>query len=418
MLNKRKIFNDPVHGFINIPFPILYDLIEHPYFQRLRRIQQLGLTNYVYPGANHTRFQHVLGALHLMEQAISTLRSKGQTISEEEAEAVMIAILLHDIGHGPFSHALECSIIPDVSHEMLSLLFMEELNRQFQGRLDLAIQIFTNKYHKKFLYQLVSGQLDMDRMDYLRRDSFFTGVTEGTIGSDRIIKMLTIENDELVVEEKGIYSIEKFLVARRLMYWQVYLHKTVISAENLLVKTLQKVKEITADGVELPATPALQYFLHPKKDIKKMLSTASADEIKELLEHFSDLEDNDIIVSAKFWANSVNRTLSTLSRNLINRKLYKIELQNNPFSKDYISSYAQKALETMDIEPKDEKYFVFTGEISNSTYQTGEDQIKILLKNGKTVDITEASDMFDQRRLSETVVKHYLCYPKSIAHVI
>lgn len=418
MLNKRKIFNDPVHGFINIPFPILYDLIEHPYFQRLRRIQQLGLTNYVYPGANHTRFQHVLGALHLMEQAISTLRSKGQTISEEEAEAVMITILLHDIGHGPFSHALECSIIPDVSHEKLSLLFMEELNRQFQGKLNLAIQIFTNKYHKKFLYQLVSGQLDMDRMDYLRRDSFFTGVTEGTIGSDRIIKMLTIDNDELVVEEKGIYSIEKFLVARRLMYWQVYLHKTVISAENLLVKTLQKVKEITANGIELPATPALQYFLHPKKDIKTMLSNASTEEITELLDHFSNLEDNDMIVSAKFWINSSDKTLSTLSRNLINRKLYKIELQNNTFSQEYIDSYAQKAVETMDINPKDKKYFVFTGEISNSTYQTGEDQIKILLKNGKTVDITEASDMFDQRRLSETVIKHYLCYPKGIAHVI
>lgn len=418
MLNKRKIFNDPVHGFINIPFPILYDLIEHPYFQRLRRIQQLGLTNYVYPGANHTRFQHVLGALHLMDQAISTLRSKGQTISEEEAEAVMIAILLHDIGHGPFSHALECSIIPDVSHEMLSLLFMEELNRQFQGRLNLAIQIFTNKYHKKFLYQLVSGQLDMDRMDYLRRDSFFTGVTEGTIGSDRIIKMLTIDNDELVVEEKGIYSIEKFLVARRLMYWQVYLHKTVISAENLLVKTLQKVKEITANGIELPATPALQYFLHPKKDIRTMLLNASTEETIELLDHFSNLEDNDMIVSAKFWINSSDKTLSTLSRNLINRKLYKIELQNNQFSQEYIDSYAQKAVETMDINPKDKNFFVFTGEISNSTYQTGEDQIKILLKNGKTVDITEASDMFDQRRLSETVIKHYLCYPKGIANTL
>jgi uncharacterized protein len=416
MLNKRKIFNDPVYGFINIPYPILYDLIEHPYFQRLRRIQQLGLTNYVYPGANHTRFQHVLGAMHLMDQAISTLRSKGQYISDEEAEAVMITILLHDIGHGPFSHALENSIIPDVNHETLSLLFMKELNRQFQGQLDLAIRIFTNEYHKKFLYQLVSGQLDMDRMDYLRRDSFFTGVTEGTIGSDRIIKMLTIENDELVVEEKGIYSIEKFLVARRLMYWQVYLHKTVISAENLLVKTLQKVKEITAAGIELPSAPSLQYFLHPKKDIKAMLSNGSQEEITELLEHFSNLEDSDIIVSAKFWVNASDRTLATLSRNLITRKLYKIELQNSPFAKEHIDTYSKKALDTMDISPSDTKYFVFTGEISNSTYQTGEDQIKILLKNGKTVDITEASDMFDQRRLSETVIKYYLCYPKNMAN--
>jgi uncharacterized protein len=415
MLNKRKIFNDPVYGFINIPFPILYDLIEHPYFQRLRRIQQLGLTNYVYPGANHTRFQHALGALHLMEQAISTLRSKGQDITDEEAEAVMIAILLHDIGHGPFSHALEHSIIPDVSHEILSHLFMKELNRQFQGKLDLALEIFTNNYQKKFLYQLVSGQLDMDRLDYLRRDSFFTGVTEGTIGSDRIIKMLTIENDELVVEEKGIYSIEKFLVARRLMYWQVYLHKTVISAENLLVKTLQKVKELSALRIELQATPSLQYFLHPKKNIKSVLSNANAKELTELLDHFSNLEDNDIIVSAKQWVESGNTTLETLSRNLITRKLYKIEIQNTPVSQATIDKYTEMALHTMNIPASDLHYFVFTGEIANNTYQAGEDQIKILLKNGKIADIMEASDMFDQRTLSETITKYYLCYPKFLA---
>jgi HD superfamily phosphohydrolase len=415
MVNKRKIFNDPVYGFINIPFPILYDLIEHPYFQRLRRIQQLGLTNYVYPGANHTRFQHALGALHLMEQAISTLKSKGQNITDEEAEAAMIAILLHDIGHGPFSHALEHSIIPDVSHEILSHLFMKELNRQFQGKLDLALEIFTNNYQKKFLYQLVSGQLDMDRLDYLRRDSFFTGVTEGTIGSDRIIKMLTIENDELVVEEKGIYSIEKFLVARRLMYWQVYLHKTVISAENLLVKTLQKVKELSALRIELQATPSLQYFLHPKKNIKSVLSTANAEELAELLDHFSNLEDNDIIVSAKQWIESGNTTLETLSRNLITRKLYKIEIQNTPVSQATIDKYTEMALHTMNIPANDLHYFVFTGEIANNTYQAGEDQIKILLKNGKIADIMEASDMFDQRTLSETITKYYLCYPKILA---
>jgi HD superfamily phosphohydrolase len=415
MLNKRKIFNDPVHGFINIPFAILYDLIEHPYFQRLRRIQQLGLTNYVYPGANHTRFQHALGALHLMEDAIGVLRSKGQNITEEEAEAVMIAILLHDIGHGPFSHALEKSIVPDVSHELLSKLFMQELNRQFNGRLRLAIQIFENQYHKKFLYQLVSSQLDMDRLDYLRRDSFFTGVVEGTIGSERLIKMLTIANDELVVEEKGIYSIEKFLVARRLMYWQVYLHKTVMSASNLLVKTFQTVKETAASGKELFTTPALRFFLYPELDIKLLVNNTDPDKIKNLLDRFAMLEDNDLMVSAKVWAESGDKTLAMLSKNLVTRKLFKIELQNEPFSDEYIDIQKEKAQDSLGISQSDIHYFVFTGEIANNTYQTYESQIKILLKNGKIVDITEASDMYDQQVLSRTVTKHFLCYPKGVS---
>lgn len=411
-MNKRKIVNDPVYGFINIPYPILYDLMEHPYFQRLRRIQQLGLTHYVYPGANHTRFQHALGALHLMEQAIAVLRSKGHDISEEEAEGVMIAILLHDIGHGPYSHALETSIVPEVSHEKLSLLFMRELNRQFDNRLDLAISIFQNKYPKKFLNQLVSSQLDMDRLDYLRRDSFFTGVTEGTVGSDRIIKMLTIANDELVVEEKGIYSIEKFLVARRLMYWQVYFHKTVISAENLLVNTLRRVKSLYNNGIPVFATPYLDFFLSQKLDISRFINSDDPDERKVLLDNFSLLEDNDIMVSAKVWAEHGDKTLSTLSHNLVNRKLYRIEVQHDEFDQHTISTHQSELIRTLQIAPEDASYFVFTGEIANNAYRTSDDKIKILLKNGSIVDITEASDMLNQNVLAKTVVKHFLCYPK------
>jgi HD superfamily phosphohydrolase len=413
-MNKRKIVNDPVYGFINIPYPILYDLMEHPYFQRLRRIQQLGLTHYVYPGANHTRFQHALGALHLMEQVIAVLQSKGQEITEREAEGVMIAILLHDIGHGPFSHALENSIVPEVSHEKLSLLFMKELNRQFDNKLNLAIEIFQNKYYKKFLNQLVSSQLDMDRLDYLRRDSFFTGVTEGTIGSDRIIKMLTVENDELVVEEKGIYSIEKFLVARRLMYWQVYFHKTVISAENLLVNTLRRVKQLAGQGKPVFSTPYLGFFLDKELDLLKYIDSNNPDEQKLLLDNFSLLEDNDIMVSAKVWAEHPDRTLSILSHNLVTRKLYRIEVQRDMFPQSKVQSICQKVEKELQINPEETDYFVFTGEIANNAYNTSDDRIKILLKTGELVDITEASDMLDQNVLAKTVVKHFLCYPKEV----
>lgn len=413
-MNKRKIVNDPVYGFINIPYTILYDLMEHPYFQRLRRIQQLGLTNYVYPGANHTRFQHALGALHLMEQAIAVLQSKGHVITEEEAEAVMIAILLHDIGHGPFSHALETTIVPEVSHEKLSLLFMNELNRQFDNRLEMAISIFQNSYPKKFLNQLVSSQLDMDRLDYLRRDSFFTGVTEGTIGSDRIIKMLTIANDELVVEEKGIYSIEKFLVARRLMYWQVYFHKTVISAESLLVNTLKRVKQLSSQGVDVFSTPYLGFFLENKLNLLEYINSNEPDECKVLLDNFSLLEDNDIMVSAKVWAEHRDLTLATLSQNLINRKLYRIEVQHEPFTQEKIDIICNTIADKLNISRVDANYFVFTGEIANNAYNTSDDRIKILLKSGDIVDITEASDMLDQNVLAKTVVKHFLCYPKEV----
>jgi hypothetical protein len=413
MVNKRKIVNDPVYGFIDIPYAILYDLLEHPYFQRLRRIQQLGLTNYVYPGANHTRFQHALGALHLMQQAIAVLRSKGQCISDEEAEAAMIAILLHDIGHGPFSHALENSIVPDISHEKMSLLFMLELNRQFNGKLELALEIFQNKYPKRFLYQLVSSQLDVDRLDYLSRDSFFTGVTEGIIGSDRIIKMLTVANDELVVEEKGIYSIEKFLVARRLMYWQVYFHKTVISAENLLVNTLKRVKQLSGRGEQVFSTPYLGFFLKNDLDVLSYINSENIDERKVLLDNFSLLEDNDIMVSAKVWGEHHDRTLAILSRNLVTRKLFKIELQYAPFTEKIIQAHSAFVSTSLGIDREDIGYFVFSGEISINTYKMNNDRIKILLKTGDIVDITEASDMFDKTILSKTDIKHFLCYPKS-----
>jgi len=348
-----------------------------------------------------------------MQQAIAVLRSKEQFISDEEAEAAMIAILLHDIGHGPFSHALENSIVPDISHEKMSLLFMLELNRQFNGRLSLAIEIFQNKYHKKYLNQLVSSQLDVDRLDYLSRDSFFTGVTEGIIGSDRIIKMLTVANDELVVEEKGIYSIEKFLVARRLMYWQVYFHKTVISAENLLVNTLKRVKQLSGRGEQVFSTPYLGFFLKDNLDVIKYISSENIDERKILLDNFSLLEDNDIMVSAKVWAEHNDRTLAMLSRNLVTRKLFKIELQYESFPSAVIQAHSDLVLLSLDIDKEDIGYFVFSGEISINTYKTSDEWIKILLKSGDIVDITEASDMLDKTILTKPVVKHFLCYPKS-----
>ncbi len=411
ILNKRKIVNDPVYGFINIPFPILFDLIEHPYFQRLRRIQQLGLTNMVYPGGNHTRFQHALGAMHLMEQAIAVLRSKGQDITEEEAEAVMIAILLHDIGHGPFSHALESTIVDNTSHEILSLLFMQELNDIFEGKLQLAIDIFQDKYHKHFLFQLVSSQLDMDRLDYLRRDSFFTGVIEGTIGSDRIIKMLDVANDELVVEEKGIYSIEKFLIARRVMYWQVYFHKTVISAENLLLNILHRVKYLARNGESIFATPCFQFFIsNPLPELKPEIISPEIRKI--VLDNYSKLEDNDIFSSAKVWAESNDRVLALLSTNLMSRKLYRVEMQYLPFDIDYMNGISENIRSKLQLSPEDMSYFAFTGSISNHAYSLNDDKIKILKKNRETIDIAEASDMLNVSVLSKQVVKHYFCYLK------
>lgn len=412
-INKRKIINDPVYGFINIQNDLIFDLIEHPYFQRLRRIKQLGLTSFVYPGANHSRFQHSIGALHLHNLAIDILRSKGNVISDEEAEASAIAILLHDIGHGPFSHALEHSIIPDISHEILSELFMQELNAKYDHKLDMAIDIFKNNYPKKFLHQLVSSQLDMDRLDYLRRDSFFTGVTEGAIGSDRIIKMLNVVDDHLVVDVKGIYSIEKFLVARRLMYWQVYLHKTVIAAEWLLIQIFRRARALAEHNQEIFATPSLRYFLYQRINPERLKSDFLYR--NKAISNFSDLDDNDIMVAIKEWMKSDDRVLSQLCYNFINRKLFKIEVQNSNFDPNQIKQLqlsAQKHYELKNLD--DAGFFVFSESISNHAYTNFDDRIQILFKDGKLQDIAEASDMLNISVLSKVVKKYFLCYPKEI----
>jgi HD superfamily phosphohydrolase len=413
--NKWKIINDPVFGFLKIRSNLVFDLVEHPYFQRLRRIKQLGLTNFVYPGATHTRYQHAMGAMHLMHEAIHHLRSKSHEITPEEEEAAAIAILLHDIGHGPFSHALEYSLIHEIGHENMSALLMAFLNQEMKGKLDMAIRIFRDDYPKRFLHQLVSGQLDMDRMDYLRRDSFFTGVTEGAIGSDRLIKMLNVVNDDLVVESKGIYSIEKFLIARRLMYWQVYFHKTVISAEHLLVNILSRARALADSGQALFATPALRFFLynritHDNIDIENMTDPYQ----KDIVDHFSRLDDTDIIASAKVWMDHPDAVLRNLSRRLIDRDLFKIEIQEDPFDKKRIKRYRERVAKKYNIDDKDTTLFVFTQSISNHAYNAWDEQIKILHKDGTLLDVATASDMLGASVLSKVVTKHYLCYPKEI----
>lgn len=404
--NKLKIINDPVYGFIKIPYEIIFDLIEHPRFQRLRRIRQLGMTHFVYPGANHTRFQHAVGAMHLMGQAIDVIRSKGHQITEDEARAVTIAILLHDIGHGPFSHSLENSLILDTSHEAVSLMLMEQLNETFNGKLELAITIFQNRYHKKFLHQLVSSQLDMDRLDYLKRDSFFTGVTEGVIGSDRIIKMLNVRDDQLVVDEKGIYSIEKFLIARRLMYWQVYLHRTVVSSEQLLVNLLKRAQFLTAQGEKLFATPALAYFLDSTPGKFEPANR------KRFLEHFSALDDVDILTSAKVWLNYSDRVLSMLSSGLVNRALFSVELDDQPFESELVNSMREKVAGHLSISIEEAGYLVLSDSVSNYAYSDMDDRISIMDKKGNTLDIADASDMLNISVLSKTVRKYFLCYPR------
>jgi HD superfamily phosphohydrolase len=410
-LNKKKIINDPVYGFITIPSDLVYDLIQHPYVQRLRYIKQLGMTHLVYPGALHTRFHHALGAMHLMGLALETIKSKGQAISYQEEEAVTVAILLHDIGHGPFSHALEHTIVDGVSHEHISTLLMDNLNREFDGKLGLALEIFNNRYHKKFLYQLVSGQLDLDRMDYLNRDSFFTGVSEGVISFDRIIKMLDVADDQLVVEEKGIYSIEKFLIARRLMYWQVYLHKTVIAAEQMLVKILERAKELTGEGRNLFASPCFSYFLK---------NSISRDEFKndpQNIERFTKLDDNDIFTSIKVWVNDEDLILSTLCSHLIGRNLYQVEITNEPPPIEVINDLADKVTDEYEISDDDTSYFVFTDNIKNKAYSVGDGSIKILMKDGSIQDITKASDNSNLESLARTVQKYILCYLKELKNV-
>ena len=411
--NKKKIINDPVFGFINIRSELVFDLIEHPYFQRLRRIKQLGLSCMVYPGANHTRFEHALGAVHLMRSALAILKLKGQEITDDEADAVTIAILLHDIGHGPFSHVLESTIVPEVSHERISLLLMEELNRQFDGKLDLAIRIFTNQHPKHFLHQLVSSQLDMDRLDYLSRDSFFSGVSEGVISSERIIKMLDVKNDELVVEYKGIYSVENFLISRRPMYWQVYLHKTVLSAEYLLINVLLRAREIAMKGVDLFATPVLKAFLLNEIILDDFIYNRQVDG-RPVLDLFANLDDNDIIASIKEWQNHPDFVLSYLSGCIINRRLFKIKISKKPIPEHKIALLKEKIGAQMNVSDQEMPYFLITDTISNSAYnKASSDKINVLFKNNKVSDIANASDI-NLSVFSETIRKYFICYPKEL----
>jgi uncharacterized protein len=402
--NKRKIINDPVFGFINIPNDFLYDIIQHPYFQRMNRIKQLGLTSTVYPGAQHTRLQHSLGAMYLMGEAIAQLRQAGNEISEKEANGVLACILLHDIGHGPFSHALEHSVVSDISHEEISLLMMQKINQEMEGKLDIALQIFTKKYPKKFLHQLVSGQLDMDRMDYLSRDSFFSGVSEGIIGSARIIKMLNIHNDQLVVEAKGIYSIEKFLVARRLMYWQVYLHKTAVAAEKMLMNILKRAKELAGKNADLFASPALNYFLYTEVNKKIFLNNQIA------LDHFAMLDDSDLICAIKVWSTHSDIVLATLCKAFTNRRLFKVEISSEVVNESVRQRYLKQYQEHFGVTTSEAEYFMGDETVSTDTYSPEDDNINILFKDGTIKDIADASDMLNISVLTKKVEKHFFCY--------
>ena len=403
---ERKIINDPVFGFINIPKGLLYDIVRHPLLQRLTRIKQVGLSSVVYPGAQHTRFQHSLGAFYLMSEAITQLTSKGNFIFDSEAEAVQAAILLHDIGHGPFSHVLEDTIVQGVSHEEISLMLMERMNKEMNGQLSLAIQIFKDEYPKRFLHQLVSGQLDMDRLDYLRRDSFYTGVTEGNIGSARIIKMLDVADDRLVIESKGIYSIENFLTARRLMYWQVYLHKTSVAYERMLISTLLRAKELASQGVELFASPALHFFLY--NDINHTEFHNNPD----CLENFIQLDDNDIWTALKVWSNHPDKVLSTLSLGMINRNIFKVENSAEPIGEDRIKELTLQISQQLGITLSEANYFVSTPSIEKNMYDPADDSIDIIYKDGAIKNIAEASDMLNISLLSKKVKKYYLCYQR------
>ena len=399
-----KIINDPVYGFITLNKGILLNIVDHPYFQRLSRIKQLGLTYLVYPGAHHTRFHHAAGAAHLMTQAIQTLKKNGVLINKEEEEAVILAILLHDIGHGPFSHALENSFVKGISHEDISVKFMNSLNQEFDGALDLALQIFQDKYPKRFLHDLVSSQLDMDRLDYLKRDSFFTGVSEGVVSNQRIIKMFHVVNDEIVIKEKGIYSIEKFIVARRLMYWQVYLHKTVLSAEFLLAKIIERARELINNGEKLLVLPSVKYFFE---------NTIYKENISEydFLTAFSKLDDYDVLFSVKVWADSNDQVISKLSQMLINRKLLKVKISHHKFTNDEIEEMKQYHQKKLGFSNLEMNYFVFQNQMTNNAYDPRKDEIKILFNNGTLKDITLASDNLNISALSKPVKKYYLFAP-------
>ena len=402
-----KIINDPVFGFIKIPRGLLYDLVCHPVVQRLTRIRQLGLSSVVYPGAQHTRFQHSLGAFHLMSEAIRELTAKGNFIFDSEAEAVKAAILLHDVGHGPFSHVLEDTLARGIAHEEISLMLMERINREMNGQLSLAIRIFQDQYPKRFLHQLVSGQLDMDRLDYLRRDSFYTGVSEGNIGSARIIKMLDVKDDRLVVEAKGIYSIENFLTARRLMYWQVYLHKTSVAYEQLLVSTLRRAKQLADGGdTRLFASPALHFFLYNDVDATRFRTDPDA------LDNFLLLDDNDIWTALKVWTRHPDKVLSTLSEGMVNRKLFKVEVSAKPFPEERREELLRHISSTLDIPTEDARYFLATPDIESNMYNPADDSIEILYGDGTTRSIADASDMFDIALLSRKAKKYFLCYAR------
>lgn len=405
-INKLKIFNDPIYGFISIPNALIYDLIQHPYFQRLRRISQMGLSYLVYPGANHTRFHHALGCLHIMQKAVDVLRFKGVSISEEEENALYITILLHDIGHGPFSHAMEKSIVEDIHHEAISLLFMNQLNIEFKGELNLAIQVFKGEYHRQFMLQLVSSQLDMDRMDYLKRDSFYSGVAEGNINSERLIQMMNVIDDVLVIEEKGIYSVEKFLMSRRLMYWQVYLHKTSLVAELILMKILKRAKELIEKGEFLSSSKPLLFFLENKITLHSFNS--------ENLNLFSQLDDFDIISALKSWQNHDDFILSSLSKMIINRDLLKIKISNEKPSFEELNHLKLRFVSETNISLTDASYFIFKGKIKNQAYSKEAESIRILKKDKSIADVVEVSDQLNLKSLSKFVTKYYTCFPKQL----
>lgn len=398
--NKLKILNDPIYGFITIPNELLFDLIEHPYFQRLRRISQLGLTYLVYPGAYHTRFHHALGAMHLMGRAVQILRSKGHPIDEAEEQAVYIAILLHDIGHGPFSHALENSIVPGINHESLSLAFMKQLNKEFDGKLSLAIEIFTNRYHKRFLHQLISSQLDMDRLDYLRRDCFYTGVSEGQVNTERLISMLNVHQDQLVVDGKGIYSVEKFIVARRLMYWQVYLHKTVLSAEFLLINILRRAKAVYNEEMTIPSV------------LKKFINESLPDDEARLIAQYAQLDDNDVISAIKEWQHHPDTVLSRLCKAILHRKLLGVKISENPNNDEELRELRQCVAEKYQISEEDAAYFVFNKGVSNNAYDPSLHRILLYYKDGSLQDIAMAADQLNISALAKPVTKNFLFYPK------
>ncbi|MBQ3878504.1 MAG: HD domain-containing protein [Prevotella sp.] len=405
-MSEVKIINDPVFGFIRIPRGLLYDIVSHPLFQRLNRINQLGLASVVYPGARHTRFQHSLGAFHLMSEAILSLRQKGQFIFDSEAEAVQAAILMHDIGHGPFSHVLENTLIHGISHEDISLLMMEQINHDLHDQLGMAIAIFRDEYPKRFLHQLISSQLDMDRLDYLRRDSFFTGVTEGNIGSARIIKMLNVIDDRLVVEQKGIYSLENYLTTRRLMYWQVYLHKTAVAYEKVLVNMLRRAKALTRQGEELFASPALSYFLHNDVDAQWFNSH------EEALRMYEELDDSDIWSAMKAWRHSSDRILATLAADMLDRRIFRVEVHEHPIAEERIASLQSEIAQKMGIPYEEAPYLMSVVTLSKDMYSADEDSIDILYKDGTIRPITQASELLNVELLSRKVSKYYLCYQR------